>query len=87
MIGHVPVQAQPAEPAIGQVQVHFLAEATLRADAQAVAHQQHADQQLRIHRGAAHGAVKRRQVCAHLAQVHEAVDGAKQMACRYMPLK
>ena len=37
VIGHLAFQAQPAEPAIRQVQVHLLAQPPLGADAEAVA--------------------------------------------------
>ena len=47
------LEAEPAEPAIGQVQVDLLAQPSLGADAEAVADDQHADHQLRIDRRAA----------------------------------
>ena len=47
VVRHVAVEAQPAEPAIGQVEVDLLAQPPLGADAEAIAHQQHPDHQLR----------------------------------------
>ncbi len=49
VIRHRIFDTQAAEPAIRQVQPHFLAQLTFRADTQAVTDQQHADHQLRIH--------------------------------------
>jgi len=44
------LQTEVAKPAIGEVQVNLLAEASLGADAEAVADDQHPDHQLRIDR-------------------------------------
>jgi hypothetical protein len=87
VVRYVAIQAQAAEPAVGQVEVDLLAEPPLRADAQAVAHQQHPDHQLGIDRGPADRAVERGQVRPHALQVHEAVDGAEQMGLRDAPLQ
>jgi hypothetical protein len=48
MIGHLAVEAQTAKPAVRQVQVDFFAKPSFRADAEAIADDQHPDQQLRI---------------------------------------
>ena len=61
VIGHSPVEAEAAEPAIGEVQVHLLAQPPLRADAHAVADDQHPHHQLGIDRRPAHVAVERPQ--------------------------
>ena len=58
MVGHLAFQTQPTKPPIGQVEVHLLAQPPLRADAIAVAHQQHPDHQLRINRRPASGAIE-----------------------------
>jgi hypothetical protein len=50
MVRHLAIEAQTAEPAIRQVQVDLFAQPPFRADAEAIAHDQHADQQLRIDR-------------------------------------
>src|SRR2546421_2235615 len=50
MIGHFAVETQSTKPAIRQVEVHLLAQSPLRADAKAVADDQHANQQLRVDR-------------------------------------
>lgn len=48
MVGHPVSEIEPAEPAIGQVEVHLLAQAPFRADAEQVADQQHPEHQFRI---------------------------------------
>src|SRR3954453_22793595 len=45
MVGHIAVQPKPAEPAVGQIEMNLLAEPKLRADAEAIADQQHPDHQ------------------------------------------
>jgi hypothetical protein len=87
MVRHVAVQAEPAEPAVGQVKVHFLAQPPLRANAEAIAHQQHPDHQLRIDRGPAYRAVEWGQVGSHALQVDEAIDGTEQVLLRDMTLQ
>lgn len=86
MIRHVTVQAQAAEPAIGQVQMDLLAQPPLGADAQA-AHQQQPDHQLGINRRPANRSVERRQLRPHALQVHEAVDAAQQVVRRDVALQ
>src|ERR1051326_159698 len=62
MIGHLAVEPEPTKPALGQVEVHLLAQPPLRADAEAIADDQHPNQQLRIDRGPAHLTVEGRQL-------------------------
>jgi hypothetical protein len=47
----VAVETEPAKPATGQVEVNLLAQASLRADPEAVADEQHPDHQLGIDQG------------------------------------
>jgi hypothetical protein len=61
VIRHLAVEPQPAEPAIGQVQMYFLAQAPLRAYAHAIAHDQHPHHQLGIDRRTTDATVKRLQ--------------------------
>ncbi len=84
VIGHLAVQAQPAEPPIGQVQVDLLAQPALRADGKAVAHDQHADHQLGIDRGPADGAVVAGQLTPHAGEIKEAIDMTQQVVSRNM---
>ena len=58
VIGDFVFQTQPAEPAIGQVQVHLFAQSPLGTNAIAVADDQHAHHQLRVNRGTPDGAIE-----------------------------
>ena len=87
MVGHRTVQRQSTEPAIGKVEVNFFAEAPLRTDAEAVAHQQHPDHQLGINREATRLAVVGSQMCTDAGQVNKTIDRAQQMIHRHMLLK
>src|SRR6187455_3633346 len=64
VIGHRSIQVEPAEPAIGQVQLNLLAQPALGADTEAVADDQHPDHQLRIDRRAPRVAVERSEMMA-----------------------
>lgn len=67
MLRHCILQTQAAEPAIGEVQVHLLAQPPLRPDPEAVADDEHPDHELWVDRGAPGMAVERREVLAQLA--------------------
>jgi hypothetical protein len=86
MVRHRVRQIQPAEPAVGQVQVDLVAEPTLRADAEAIADDQHPDHQLRVDRRSAGRAVVRRQQPPDVGKVDEAVDPPQQMVFRHVIL-
>ena len=65
----------------------LLAQPTLRANAEAVADDEHSDHQLRINRGPPHVAIIGPQMRPNLGQVDETVDLAQQMIVGDMPLK
>jgi hypothetical protein len=48
VVWHVAIETQSAKPAIPEVQVNLFAQPSFRADAKAIAHDQHSDQQFRI---------------------------------------
>lgn len=50
MVRHLTVEPQSTEPSVSQIEVHFLTKAPLRADAKAVADNQHPDRQFGIDR-------------------------------------
>ena len=50
VLWHLAIEAEPAEPAVGQVQVHFLAQPPLGTNAVAVTNQQHPHKQFGINR-------------------------------------
>src|SRR5437899_348681 len=58
MIGYVAIEAETTKPAIGQIEMDFLAHAPLGADAKAITDDQHPDHQFGIDRGATHRAVE-----------------------------
>lgn len=87
VIRHIAIQTQATKPAIGDVEIHFLAQPALGADAHAVSNDQHPDHQLRINRGAACLAVIGPQVLPDIRQIHEPVDRAQEMIRRYMSLR
>jgi hypothetical protein len=66
--------------------VDLLAQPALRADAEAVADNQHAHHQLGIDRGSSHVAVIGPQVRPQLAQIHEPIDPAQRVIVGDMPL-
>lgn len=69
MIRHPAIEAEPAEPAMGEVEVHFLAQPPLRR-MKAVTQDRHPDHQLRVDRTPARLAVVRAQVFADARQIH-----------------
>ena len=87
MVGHCAVEAQSTKPAVRQIEVHLFAQPPLRADAKAVADDQHADHQLRINRRPTNGAVKRRQLPPQPVEFDEPIDRSQQMPLRHMPFK
>ena len=87
MVRDVAVQAEPAKPPVGEVQVHLVAEPALGPDAEAVADDQHADHQLGVNRGSPELAVERAQVRPQARQVDNAVDRAEKMIGWNVPLQ
>src|SRR5439155_5921069 len=87
MIGHFAVETLSTKPAIRQVEVHLLAQSPLRADAKAVADDQHANQQLRVDRWPTHLAVERRQFLPQRVEFDEAIDRPQKVLLRHMPFE
>jgi len=84
MIRHRTAGPEAAEPPVGQVQVNFFAEPTLRADAKTVTDDQHPDHQLRIDRGSPLLAIERRQLAPHPVKFHKPVDRAQKVPLGHM---
>jgi hypothetical protein len=82
MVRHHVVEIEPAEPSVGQVQLDFLAQPPLKADAVAVAHNQHPEHEFGINRRPANVAVKGLELRAQLSQHprHDRIDAVKEMA-------
>ena len=87
MIGDVAVEPQTTEPAIGQIEVDLLAQPPLRANAEAVADDQHPHHQLGIDRRPSDVAVIGPQMRPQIRQVDETVDLAKHVIVGDMPLE
>jgi hypothetical protein len=87
VIGHVSFEAEPAKPAIGQIEMDLLAQEPHGTDAHAVADDQHPDQQLRIDRGPTRFAVIGTQMLAEGGEIHDPVNRAQHMLCRHVPFE
>lgn len=84
MVRHRAVQAEPAKPAVRQVEVHLVAQPPLRPDAHAIADDQHPDHQLRVDRRPAGIAVIGAQLRLDVAEIYEPVDRPQEMVRRHM---
>jgi hypothetical protein len=87
MVRHIAIEAKATEPAVCQIEMDLIAQPPLRADAEAIADDQHPDHQLRIDRRAPHRAVERRQLSPQLTKLHEPIDRAQQMIGWYVPIE
>jgi hypothetical protein len=67
--------------------MHLLAKPTLRANAEAIADQQHPDHQLRIDRRTPDLAIKWLQVSAGAGQLDEPIDRTQQVIGRHVPFE
>lgn len=79
MIGGSAFQAQAAEPSVGQVEMNFVTQPTLRPDAEAVADDEHPDHALGIDRWPAGVAAERRKMLTKFAEIEEAAHASKQV--------
>jgi hypothetical protein len=87
VVRHIAIETQTAEPAIRQVQVDLFAQPPFRADAKAVADDQHADQQLGIDRRPSCLTVEWRQVSPNALEINKAVDRPQQVLFRHVPFE
>src|SRR5580693_8292978 len=87
MIGYMAVETETTKPAIGQIEMGFLAQAALGADAKAITDDQHPDHELGIDRWATYRAVKGGPVPASTRQARRtcrwiATNGQRERALR-----
>jgi hypothetical protein len=84
VIRNLVVKIEAAESAIGEMQFDLLAKPPLKADAVAVANDEHADHQLGVDRWPPDLAIEGRQLLPELRQypTYNRIDAAKQMALR-----
>src|ERR1700688_4254695 len=89
MVRNLVLKIEAAEPAIGEVQLDLLAQPPFKANAVAVANDQHPDHQLGVDRWSADLAVERHQLLAKLTQYprHHRIDPAQQIARRNAPFE
>ena len=89
MVRDLVVKIEAAEPAIGEMQFDLLAKPPLKANAVAVANDEHADHQLGVDRWPPDLAVERRKLLPELSQypTHNRIDAAKEVAFRDALLK
>src|SRR5258706_8319411 len=82
MIRDSVLDAELAEPAIGQVHLQFTADQPLRPDRKDIPYDQHPDHQLRIDRRTTRGRIMRCKFAAKPGQIQSSVDLAHQMIFR-----
>jgi hypothetical protein len=87
VLRHDVLQSQAAEPAVRQVQVHFVTQPALRADTETVADDEHAHHQLGIDGGSAGVAIEASEAATQFAQIEEPVDAAQQMVGWHMRIE
>ena len=79
MIRHSILDTELAEPAIGEVHLHFTTDQPLRTDRKDISHDQHPDHQFRIDRRSTNGRIMRSKFAANPGQIERSVDLAHQM--------
>jgi hypothetical protein len=87
VIGDCVFQAKATEPAVGKVEMYLFAQTSFGANAEAVAHNQHADHELRIDRRPTGVAVVRCEVLAKSIELELAINTAQQVRARNMVIK
>src|SRR6185295_5060685 len=81
VIGNLVVEIKPTEPAVGQMQLNLLTQPPLKANAVAVANDQHPDHKLGINRRPANIAIEEGQFLAYIGPDprHDWIDPAQQL--------
>ena len=80
-------QIEAAKPPISQAQMNLLAQPPLRPDTEAIAQQQHPDEEIGIDGRPPGMAVEMGEAAPDTRQIHEPVDGAQQVVLWDMILK
>src|SRR5512132_465406 len=77
-------QDQGGKTSVGEMELDLLAQPPLKANAVAVAHNQHPDHEIGIDRRPANVAVKGHQLLSQISQNprHDRINPTQQMACR-----
>src|SRR4029077_145396 len=87
VIRYHPIQTEPAEPPVGQVEVDLITQPPLRSNAEAVTDQEHPDYQFGIDRGSTDTTVERFQLPPDLLKVDKPIDRPEQVVSGDMPLE
>src|SRR6266404_3251750 len=87
MIGYMAVETETTKPAICQIEMDFLAQAPLGADAKAITDDQHPDHQFGIDRWTTNRAVEGGQFSPQLAKLDEPVDGPQEVVSGNVPFE
>ena len=74
MIRNGVLDTELAEPAIGEVHLHFTTDQSFRADRKDITYDQHPDHQFRIDRRATHGRIMGCKFAAEPGQIESSVD-------------
>jgi hypothetical protein len=79
VIGYIIFKAQPAEPAIRQVQMGLFAQPPLRANAVAITDDQHANHQFGINRWMPNRVIEIGEVTTQVAQIETPINAAQKV--------
>src|SRR5882724_3024337 len=84
VVWHLAVEAEPTEPAVGEVQVHLFAQPPFGTNAKTVANQQHPHEQLGIDRRPSGRAIQWRHMAPDVGSTKRSIDLSKWVAgtCR-----
>jgi len=77
VIGNLAIQTESAEPSVRHIEVNLFAKPTFRANAHAVADDEHSDHQLRVNRGPSNPTVKGLQSLTETLEVEMPVNAAQ----------
>ena len=86
VIGNRIRQIEPTEPSVCEIEMDLITEPALRADAHAIADDQHSDHQFRINRRTPRRAVERSEKATDIREIDEPIDAPQQMIVRDMIL-
>jgi hypothetical protein len=87
MIWHLVLKPETADPTVGKIEVHLLAQASLRAQPHDIANDQHPDHETGVDRRAPGVAVETAHLVVQIIQIKEAINAPEKMIGRDMRLE
>ena len=87
MIRHLVLEAQTAEPAVGEVEMHLLTQAPLGPQPHHIANDQHPDHEFGVDRRSAGVTVKAAHIVVQTIQIQKAINSPEKMVGRDMRLE